>query len=359
MLIRLLPVLMFVAAMTACSSDDTTTDQPNTQTAERVRVSAVQPAPGNTTLRFASTTRSGNRGVLAFQVSGQLSQRVAIGTAFEAGAVLAELRNPRLAPARDAARNRLEQIRADRAQAERDLQRVQNLRQQQAATEEELEKTRAGLQTLRAAETAAQAQLSEAEQLLAETQIRATYPGTVSQTLAKVGEFVNPGQPILAISGRTELLEVEIPLPESLALQRRVGETMTVRFPMLGTSRSAQVIEVANAAPGPGRLFPLVLSFAAEGLRAGVSAEVQVPSATEGELTVPLRAVVDPGSGQPSVFVLDGDKVRRVAVELGDLIGERIVVSGSISTADQVVVAGLARLIDGQAVSVLGQEPQP
>nr|MBV6629622.1 efflux RND transporter periplasmic adaptor subunit [Oceanococcus sp. HetDA_MAG_MS8] len=358
MLSRLLSALTLTAALSACGNEEPPTDT-SAPSAERVRISAVEAAPGNTTLRFASTARSGNRGVLAFQVSGQLSQRVAIGTVFEAGTVLAELRNPRLAPARDAARNRLEQIRADRAQAERDLQRVSNLRQQQAATEEELEKTRAGLQTLRAAETAAQAQLAEAEQLLAETQIRATYSGTVSQTLAKEGEFVNPGQPILSISGDTPLLEVEITLPEALALQRRVGETMTVRFPMLNAAREAQVIEVANAAPGPGRLFPLVLSFAAEGLRAGISAEVEVPSATRGEMTVPLRAVVDPGSGQPSVFALEGNKVRRVAVELGDLIGERIVVSGDLNIQDQVVVAGLARLIDGQRVSLLGAEAKP
>lgn len=358
MMFRLCLLLVSIAALQACSADKAPAPAADTGT-ERVRLSPVQLAPGSTNLRFSSTTRAGNRGVLAFQVSGQLSQRAAIGSAFEAGAILAELRNPRLGPSRDAAQNRLQQIQADRAQAERNLKRVQALRQQQAATEEELEKTQAALQTLRAAETAAQAQLNEAEQLLAESQIRATYPGTVSQTLARVGEFLPAGQPVLSISGAADVLEVEITLPESLASQRQVGETMTVHFPMLDTQRQATVIEVANAAPGPGRLFPLVLSLVAEGLRAGVSADVLVPTTPRGELTVPLRAVVDPGSGRPSVFVVDGTQVRRVGVRLGDLIGERIVVSGELSAEDSVVVAGLARLIDGQTISPLGAEPQP
>lgn len=348
-----------LAGLAGCGAGEPgTTPVPSEQavaTASRVRVAPVGGIESLAQLSFPAVTRSAQRGALTFQVPGNLAFRLEIGDNFAPGDTLARLDNPSLQPAAAAARQQLAQARSQREQAARDLARVRQLREGGAATQEELERVESSLMTLQAAEASAQAQANQARRLLAETRIKAPFAGTIAQVFAEPGEYVQPGQPVLSAAGGVAL-ELEIALPEALALQRQVGERLTVLLPFLGRSVDGRVVEVARAAPDAGRLFPLVVALQqadALTLRAGMTAEVQVPLPTTAERAVPLRAVVDPGSGEPRVFRLDGDKVRAVRVEVGDIIGERVVVVGDLAPGDMVVVSGVAKLIDGETVTVL------
>ena len=339
--------------LAACSTAEPPVESALDTPAERVRIASVEPAPGASQLAFPGTTRASDGGDLAFQTAGRLARRLDIGEAFEQGDVLATLDNPRLQPGVDAARQRVEQLLQQRRQAERDLARVQALGDRNAATTEEVEQVRSRLAALKAAEAAARAQQVEAEQLLGESRMTAPYAGTVTRSYVDPGEFVPAGTAVLAVAGSGSQLEIEIVLPESLILSRQPGESIPVRLPLLDRTVQGQVVEIANAAAGAGRLFPLVVSLPAATLRAGLTAEVVIPVARQDELTVPLRAVVDPGSHEPHVYRLAGDRAERVAVRVGDLLGERIVVSGALQAGDSVITAGLTRLIDGQTVDVL------
>ena len=352
-------ILASVGLLPACSAEPNTDAQATgnkpANTMPRVRTATVEAVDALAQLSFPSVTRSAQRGALTFQVPGNLAMRLNIGDSFAVGDTLARLDNPNLAPAAAAARQQLAQARSQREQAARDLIRVKQLRSNGAATQEELERVESSLATRTAAESSAHAQSKQAQRLLAETRIKAPFAGTVAQVFAEPGEFVQPGQAVLAASGGVGL-EVEVALPEALALQRQVGEALDVHLTFLGLTLAGRVTEVASAAPAAGRLFPLVIALPVDGqqsLRAGLTAEVRVPTAAVAERTVPLRAVVDPGSGEPRVFKLDGNQVRAVPVTIGDIIGERVVVAGQVQPGDRVVVSGVAKLIDGEAVEVL------
>jgi multidrug efflux pump subunit AcrA (membrane-fusion protein) len=83
-----------------------------------------------------------------------------------------------------------------------------------------------------------------------------------------------------------------------------------------------------------------------------MTAELVLEVETEGELTVPVKSVLNPGSSRPYVFCLDGEVVRRVAVALSSFSGDRIVVRGNLSRGDRVVVSGHTMLRDGERVRV-------
>lgn len=349
-------ILAVTVTLAACGASDESgagaeSTESVAETLRRVRVAPVTPADGMSQLAFSGVTRAAERGELTFQVAGTLSSRAAIGDDFAAGDALAELYNPQFGPAVDAARQQLAEARAAAEQAERDLVRVRDLQAEGAATTEELEQVRSAAERARAARSAAAARLAEARRLADETRLIAPFAGTVTQVFAERGEFVSPGQPVLAVSGSGRL-EVEIALPESLILARSVGEPVTVRLPFVDQTTTGRVAEIARAAPGAGRLFPVVVSINADGLRGGLTAEVLITPERPDALTVPVRAVVDPGSGEPRVFLLDDDTARRVPVTVGDIIGERVIVTGNLAGGDTVIVSGLARLIDGQRVAV-------
>lgn len=361
-----LAAMLLLAACAQSDAPESPQDDTGASLAQAVRTTPVQRLVEPGTLAFAGVTRAAQRGELTFQVAGTLAQRPDIGARFAAGDTLATIYNPQLEPAADAATQQLEELRSRLAQARRDVERVARLHASDAATDEELERTRSALTQLQAAEQTAMAQANQARRMLAETRLVAPFDGTVSQVYVDSGEFITPGRPVLAVSGEHHL-EVEVALPESLALTRRVGERADVRLPFVDRTVEGRIAEIASAAPGVGRLFPVVVSIAADGLRAGLTAEVLVPTATGPVLTVPLRAVVDPGGGEPRVYRLvgagsdgagpdsdgSGARAERVVVTVGDILGERVVITSGLANDDTVIVSGLARLIDGASVRVV------
>jgi multidrug efflux pump subunit AcrA (membrane-fusion protein) len=85
-------------------------------------------------------------------------------------------------------------------------------------------------------------------------------------------------------------------------------------------------------------------------LRPGMLATMEVPRRTlEGALLVPLEAVVDLGE-ERALFVADGGVARRRVVELGPVLGERVVVAAGLAPGERVIVEGEERVAEGQPV---------
>ena len=88
------------------------------------------------------------------------------------------------------------------------------------------------------------------------------------------------------------------------------------------------------------------------GLIAGMTAELILEIRTKPMPLVSVGAIVNPGSSRPSVFVLDGDRVKEIFVKLGPFHGDSIAVSGSLNQGDRVVISGHTRLSTGRKVKV-------
>lgn len=319
-----------------------------------VQVMPVQSLAGSSSATFSGALRAHDRAHLAFQVSGTLQQRlVNLGDEVVSGQRLAVLNNPQLQPAVAAAQAKRREVATQAAQAKRDLQRVKNLHRTGAATLEEWEAVQAKQRALQAGLAAANAQLQQARALLKEEILVAPFAGRVSAVLREEDEFVAPGQPVIALTGQR--LEVELGLPESQITQLSLGDAVKLRLPFLPNAQAVGRVTEISPAAGLGRLFPVVVSVnSTQKLRPGMTVEAVFERTEQAELTVPVRAVVDPGAGQPRVFrVVDG-KVQRVNVSLGNILGERVIVQGDLQIGDAIVHVGLTGLVDGQAVVLKG-----
>jgi len=334
---------------------------------KRVRVAAVEAAAERRELRFSGVTRAARHARLAFSIGGRMVARsVDVGDRVEAGEVLARLDARELDNAVATARGALAEVAARRAQAERDLERARSLAEAKAATEEELEQVRAGLDAARAAEDAARARLAEAERMLGEAALEAPYAGTVTEVTLEPGEYAGPGRTVVVFSGHGEL-ELEVEVPESVVPHVERGVEAQVAVPFMGRTVTGRVSSVGQAAAGPGRLFPVVVTIPeASGVVVGATAELVLALAADGALAVPVEAVVNPGGRRPAVFrLVDGDepRVRKVGVEVGTLLGDRVVVRAAadeLAAGDLVVVGGQRGLLDGEVVDVekTSEEPQ-
>jgi len=318
-----------------------------------VRVEEVSGGASTDLIRLAGVTRAARRAELGFAMAARLASRsVEIGDRVEADEVLAVLddREQRLSlRASEAAAAELD-IRL--AQAERDLERVQSLVDARAATTEELERNAATTDALSAARTAAQARLDEARRMVDETVLRAPFAGTVTAVSLEPGEWVTPGRAIVEMAG-DGAVEVAVEAPESVYSRLSRGADVEIHLPFVDRWTRGRITEIAVAASGTGRLFPVEITLDPDPeIVAGLTANVFLTLAAENELTVPLRAVLNPGSTAPAVFRIADGLAHRTTVELGRIRGDRIAVTAELVPAELVAVDGHTGLRDGDPVEV-------
>jgi len=87
-----------------------------------------------------------------------------------------------------------------------------------------------------------------------------------------------------------------------------------------------------------------------------MQAEVLLDYADVEGLIVPLRAVVDPVGGDPKVFVVDGDRVREVAVSILAIANDEVALEApgrTLAGGDRVIIAGHRSLTANQQVRVV------
>lgn len=358
----LLPVALLGGALYLAAAEEATDNKAMNDNIKRVRVAAVESTSEHRTLTFSGVTRAARRADVAFTLGGRLETRpVEIGDTIRKGQVLASLDARQHENAAASAQAQLAELEARQAQAARDLARVRALSDAKAATSEELEQTEARLTSMNASVEAAKAQVADARRRLDETRLTAPFDAVITEVFFEPGEWVSSGRSVLLLSGAGDI-ELEVEVPEATVLYLDRERDLEVRFPALDRSARARITSLGRTAPGPGQLFPVVARILGDEAPSlpGLTAELVLDLTDDAALSVPVEAVINPGGRQPSVFRLretDGEtRVERVAVDVGNLLEDAVVVRGSLAAGDRVVVGGQRGLLDGEPVAVLEGE---
>jgi len=354
--IRLAVAVLLSLGVLACteSSSVTETDvSAASSQAVTVRTSAVQGQHGEQWLYFAGVARARERANLSFQVGGIIASRNAqIGQVVKANEVLATLYNPQLGPAEQGAQARLLQLQADVEQSDRDLQRLVRLSERGLLADQRLEQQRSLIVGQRAAIESASAALAQSRQLNQESALRAPFTGRIEAVLLEAGEYAQPGQVVLQLTGASET-EVEVSVPPHLLAEMQVGQSVPVRHSLSTRESVGVVTETGEASSGAKALYPLVVRVGDPSVRGGEAVEVGIRRVADNSLSVPLNAVMRSAQGL-TVFRVEGERARRVSVEIDQVFGQQAILKGSnLSVGDQIVYAGLSRLADGDSVEVL------
>jgi len=216
------------------------------------------------------------------------------------------------------------------------------------------------LDAAEASARASQAALAQAQQALADSELRAPFDGTILARLSNAGETVAPGQTVLRIADLSRM-SIELGVPDHIVSRLKVGDEVPVSISALeGQVFSGRVDEVGVAAKPGSRLFKVVVKVPnADGLiRSGMTATVFLERAKDlpaGAVLVPLSALVTStrpdAAGKLAVFVAgpDGRAYERV-VETDEIVGSSIVITSGVQEGEEVVVAGASMLYDGAPV---------
>jgi multidrug efflux system membrane fusion protein len=155
-------------------------------------------------------------------------------------------------------------------------------------------------------------------------------------------------------------------VPDTIVRALRIGQPLAVSVEAIpGTRFDGRITAIAPSAERQSRVFDVEVTIPnfAGTLHSGMIATVETPHAegptASGEAAVPLTAVLR-SPAEPdgyAVFVLAGDGENAVAkvrpVKLGEVVGNRILVTSGLAPGERVVVTGATIVSDGDRVRVI------
>jgi membrane fusion protein, multidrug efflux system len=196
---------------------------------------------------------------------------------------------------------------------------------------------------------AARARMNLAQKAVADTVVRAPFPGLVGERFVSVGDYVTKGTKVASVL-RVDPLRIELTVPaqyvSQLAAGRSVnftvdsypGETFTgqVRYVSPSVDAATRALTLEAVVPNPdGRLKP---GFFA-------TARIEEAGATPG-IVVPAAAVRTV-AGTARVFVIAADRAEERIVMTGQADGDRVEITDGLRAGERVATSGMERLADG------------
>jgi RND family efflux transporter MFP subunit len=242
---------------------------------------------------------------------------VRAGDYVEAGQLLLQLQQDELEARAGQAEQGLRSLQARLREAQQTLARTEELHGRQLVADAQLDAARANTLSLEAELSAAEQRLAEARTALDYAQIRSPLDGRVVDRFAEPGDTVSPGQKILSLYNPFSL-RVEAWVRESLALQLSEEQVLTVLIPALDRELTARIEEIVPAADPGSRSFRVKAILNGEpGLLPGMYARIRVPAGEHELLLVPERYLAR--AGQLDVGWVQGSAgIERRFLRLGE-----------------------------------------
>lgn len=281
--------------------------------------------------------------------------------------------DPKLYSARvEKASAQLNKNKALMQKAERDLQRIRPLYEQNAASQLDLDNAIAAYEAAQAEVVMSEADLAQAEIALSYTEVRSPISGFISESSADIGTLVGPGgKSLLATVVNSDTVEVNFSMTgldylrskeRNVNLGKRIEDrkwnpyvTITIadnrEYPIKGMVDFADpkvdpntgTFSVRAQMPNPDHI-----------LLPGQLTEVKLlMDVYENAIVVPTKALVIEKGGA-YVFVLRKDSVvEKRFVELGPEVSNKVVVERGLGSDEMIIVEGFHKLSHGMRVNAL------
>ena len=288
---------------------------------------------------------------IASVIAGRVVWIAEVGTRVGAGEVLARLDDT-------VARLRLEDLRAQvaRARAQQQfnssqLERFNRLAATQVLSASQLDDARAQREMSTDDLTRVEAQLREVQYDIAQSVIRAPFPGVVSERFIQRGEYLQTGAATVRLVNTSDI-EARATAALSLASSVHAGQIVTVRDH--GIEKSGRVRTVVPVGDDRSRQFEVRVSLGSREWLVGTPVEVSLPSAAvRTAVTVPRDAIVIRQNHSYVLRVTRANTVEELDVTPGAGIADVVEVRGPLAAGDRLVIRGGERLATGQAVRVV------
>lgn len=311
-----------------------------------VETTAVRVADSDRLLSAVGSLRSEESVVIAAEIAGRIEKiGFSEGEKSKEGNLLIQL---------DSA---VFQAELDRAVANRDLsksnyQRAENLLKDRAVSALERDEAYAKWQLDEANVRLANAQL-------AKTSIKAPFAGTLGLRQVSLGDYIQPGQPLVNLEA-IEQLKVEFSIPEKYLAEVKTGQKVELQsdaYPQRTFAAKVYAIDPHVNEQSRSLVVRGLLDNAGHQLFPGQFVKVQLSVATRANaLFIPEQALIPQPTTKLVFKVIDG-KAQMVPVETGTRIKGWVEITSGLAAGDVVVTGGHQKIGPGSPVHALPADP--
>lgn len=350
-MIRSILILFAVCTLAACS--EAPAQHESAAVVQPVKLYTVGSASSERFRDFPAVIEAAQVAQVAFRVGGEITQFPGQpGVRVKKGDLIAKLDPTDYQLVVDQAQARFELASAQ-------YERTKNLVDEGVISPQQFDEVKANLEVSRANLETAKANLNY-------TELRAPFAGTIAHVFVENYETVQPQRPIATLQ-MDEAIDISINVPEQLfaRVQRRTDYQPEVRFTAQPERvYRAQLKEWDSTADPATNTYEVVFTMPTPedfNVLPGMSASVRVDSLAVSNqpangVYVPTSAVfsetTESPSAAPRVWVYDpaSQQVSQRTVTTGRVTGDAIEIVAGLETGEQIVVAGVHALHEGQKV---------
>ncbi|EGN75339.1 RND family efflux transporter, MFP subunit [Idiomarina sp. A28L] len=244
---------------------------------------------------------------------------------------------------------RVQELEFRLADGRRQLQRLRELAQENAASRSMIEE-----QEVRVQQT--EAELEVARSRLAELTISAPFAGRLGTRRVSPGQLVRPGDVITTLDDISPIY-VDFAVPElylpSLAAGQNVA-AISAAYP--GREFAGQIESVASRVDPVTRSIMVRAAVKNESreLRPGMLLRIELERRVDHTLMVPETAVI-PIRNEHFVYKVEEDRAIRTTITVGRRLPGWVEITSGIAEGDMIIVEGTIRVRDGLPVSLTQQ----
>ncbi len=354
-----LPLVLFLAALTACAGDSVKGAPPQVDPAVPVKIQIARAVPISDSTEYVATLKSRDSAVIMPQVEGQITDiSVHSGERVSPGHVLMQIDPTKQQATVNSQEHGRAAQEANLAYARQQYDRISALSAAGVVSRQELDQAKSALDT-------AQAQLKSLDAQVQEQQVQLHYYRVTSPSTGIVGDIpVHVGDRVTTATMLTSVdkpgsLEAYVYIPVERSPQLKVN------MPVQIVDGSGQVIadsRITFISPQVDNTTQTVLIKSRianneDKLRNLQFIRARVIWGTHAGPVVPVVAVSRVGA-QYFAFVAENQDGKLVAhqkaLRLGEMTGNDYVVLDGIKPGDKIIVSGIQFLVDGATVSPQG-----
>lgn len=339
--------------MVGAEEDQTVEMQPIAVSADTVKIiekPAVMPLSGN----VEGLTSS----IISSRFSGQVtSVLVEDGQPVSKGQPLLVMDTVELRNALRVAQNSVNQTRAKYANDCDEFSRYQILFERGAYSRQQLETARTKMLASQADYDSAQANLSSAEKQVAEATVVSPVDGVIANKNLTNGQNISAGNQLMTVE-QLEAVHVVIHVEQRDMAYLKMGDSVAVTVDAYPGKSFHGVVDVMSPVAGKeSRMFRVKVKVDNPEtlLKPGMFVQVQLNlGEPKPVLSVPQKAVLGQ-KGVQYVFTVEDGKAKKIRVEAGDIVDDRIEIVDGVSEGMIILTNNLDKLKDGNPVQ-LGDE---
>ncbi|HMU98870.1 MAG TPA: efflux RND transporter periplasmic adaptor subunit [Chitinophagales bacterium] len=187
---------------------------------------------------------------------------------------------------------------------------------------------------------------------IANDNIYAPISGMIIQKNSNAGEFINPGTPIATIMD-ISILKAVVYVSENNVYELKIGQQAQVLSSIYPDKIVTGTIKYIAPRGDENHNYKVEVHIPNSGYKAGTYVSVKFAFKKPAEaLLIPKIALVE-GVKNPYVYVVSGNNVIVKKIEVGEEVGENIVVRNGLVAGDKVVTSGQINLSEKSKIQIV------